>query len=124
MFDMRAPWSHGGRRHASATPRHGITESRSSAYPRGARNARLVWNPDSGGRMFSQPPRPLSLVAGVIVALLVGVTSAAAQTSTLSSGIEGRVTDESGAAMPGVSVTIKSPALQTPELETVSDELG
>src|SRR4029450_2083724 len=74
--------------------------------------------------MFSQPPRPHSLVAGVILALLVGVTSAAAQTSTLSSGIEGRVTDESGAAMPGVSVPIKSPALQTPELESVSDELG
>ena len=52
--------------------------------------------------MFSKPPRPLPLVAGVILAMLVGVTSAAAQSSTLSSGIEGRVTDDSGGALPGV----------------------
>ena len=48
--------------------------------------------------MFSPAPRPLSLVAGVMLAMLVGVTSAAAQSSTLSSGIEGRVTDEIGRA--------------------------
>ena len=63
-------------------------------------------------------------MAGVILALLVGVTTAAAQSSTLSSGIEGRVTDETGGALPGVTVTLKSPALQAPQLETVSDDAG
>jgi hypothetical protein len=60
----------------------------------------------------------------VFLAMLVGVASAAAQSSTLSSGIEGRVTDDSGGALPGVSVTIKSPALQAPQLETLSDDTG
>ena len=79
----------------------------------------------SGGRMFSKPPRPLPLVAGVILAMLVGVTSAAAQSSTLSSGIEGRVTDETGGALPGVSVTIKqSRRCRSRSSKTVSDEAG
>ena len=69
-------------------------------------------------------PRLLSTVAAVLFALLVTVTTAGAQSSTLTSGIEGRVTDDSGGALPGVAVTIKSPALQTPQLETVSDAAG
>jgi hypothetical protein len=40
------------------------------------------------------------------------------------SGIEGRVMDDTGALLPGVSVTISSPALQLPEIATVSDENG
>ena len=74
--------------------------------------------------MFSKPPAQLPMVARVLVALLVGVTSAAAQSSTLSSGIEGRVTDDSGGALPGVTVLLRSPALQAPQLETVSDDSG
>jgi hypothetical protein len=74
--------------------------------------------------MFRKPLAQLPVVAGVIVAMLVGATSAAAQTSTLSSGIEGRITDETGGALPGVSVTISSPALQVPQMEAVSDERG
>lgn len=74
--------------------------------------------------MCSKPPAPLPLVARVLVALLVGVTSAAAQSSTLSSGIEGRITDDSGGALPGVTVVLRSPALQAPQLETVSDDSG
>jgi hypothetical protein len=74
--------------------------------------------------MFSKPPAQLRLVAGALLSILLGVSGAAAQTSALSSGIEGRVTDETGGALPGVSVTIRSTALQAPQLETVSDENG
>lgn len=74
--------------------------------------------------MFSKPLAQLPTVAGVILALLVSVASAAAQSSTLSSGIEGRVTDDSGGALPGVSVSIKGPALQVPQMDTVSDDAG
>jgi carboxypeptidase family protein len=38
--------------------------------------------------------------------------------------IIGRVTDESGAVLPGVTVTTTSPALQVPQLVTVTDEQG
>ena len=74
--------------------------------------------------MLSKPTRTFSLVAGILVALLAGSAIAAAQSSTLASGIEGRVTDDTGGALPGVSVTIRSPALQVPQLETVADEGG
>ncbi len=74
--------------------------------------------------MFTKPSRPLLQVAAVILAILVGVSSAGAQSSTLASGIEGRVTDESGGALPGATVVITSPALQLPQIETVSDEAG
>ena len=74
--------------------------------------------------MFSKPSRPLPLMTAVIVAILIGVTSTGAQSSALSSGIEGRVTDETGGALPGVSVVITSPALQLPQMEAVSDEAG
>jgi hypothetical protein len=73
--------------------------------------------------MFSKS-RLLPLAAAVIVAILIGVAHAGAQTSALSSGIEGRVTDETGGALPGVSVVIRSPALQLPQMETVSDDAG
>jgi hypothetical protein len=56
--------------------------------------------------------------------MLVGIRHAAAQSSTRSSGIEGRVTDDTGGALPGVSVTLRGPALQVPQLETVSDDAG
>ena len=48
----------------------------------------------------------------------------AGQSSTNSARIEGRVTDESGAALPGVTVTIASPALQAPQLDAATDENG
>lgn len=52
------------------------------------------------------------LAFGVILAF-VTVTGAAAQTVSATTGaINGRVADESGAALPGVSITITSPALQ------------
>jgi hypothetical protein len=41
-----------------------------------------------------------------------------------SATIEGRITDESGAVVPGVTVTAKSPALQVADVTTVSDASG
>ena len=38
--------------------------------------------------------------------------------------IIGQVTDESGAILPGVTVTVTSPALQVPQMTGVTDEQG
>jgi hypothetical protein len=61
----------------------------------------------------------------VVVALLLGasVSGALAQT-TNTSAIEGRVTDDTGGVLPGVTVTISSPALQAPQLLAVTDAEG
>src|SRR4051794_39964664 len=40
------------------------------------------------------------------------------------SGVEGRVLDDSGAVLPGVTVTISSPALQLQQLTTATDVDG
>ena len=53
-----------------------------------------------------------------------GATRVAGQAATNSARIEGRVTDASGGTLPGVAVTISSPALQAPQLEAVTDENG
>jgi hypothetical protein len=55
--------------------------------------------------------------------LFVAVSPASAQFVSTAS-IEGNVKDESGAALPGVSVTLRSPALQVPELHQVTDGQG
>ena len=56
--------------------------------------------------------RVWTLVFGVILAL-VTTTGAAAQTVSSTTGaINGKVTDESDAALPGVTITISSPAMQ------------
>src|SRR5207245_10857355 len=44
--------------------------------------------------------------------------------SAQSARLVGKVTDESGGAMPGVTVTVKSPALQLPQLTTVTGGEG
>lgn len=64
--------------------------------------------------------RMLCIVVGLVVT--VAVTTATAQVTR--SSIIGTVKDESGGVLPGVSVTIKSPALQVPQMETVSDTDG
>ena len=66
-------------------------------------------------------------VAIAVVAVLATLPAAAparAQSATNSAGIEGRVTDESGGALPGVGVIIASAALQARQLEAVTDENG
>lgn len=62
-----------------------------------------------------------ALVMAWLALLLIGLapTTAWAQ-SAQSSSLVGRVTDESGGAMPGVTITAKSPALQVSQLTTVS----
>src|SRR5262245_58316356 len=68
---------------------------------------------------------PSAALVALMTLVTIGLPApAGAQSATNTSGIEGRVTDESGAVLPGVSVTISSPALQAPQLETLTDENG
>lgn len=55
--------------------------------------------------------------------LLQAAIDVQAQTVTLGA-IEGTVTDESGGALPGVSITLTSPALQLPQITEVADSNG
>ena len=55
--------------------------------------------------------------------LLFAVQAAFGQAATEAS-IVGVVTDESGAILPGVTVTVSSPALQLREVVEVSDSRG
>jgi hypothetical protein len=56
-------------------------------------------------------------------ALLVAMVSPAKAQATLG-GIEGTVVDESGAILPGVTVTVTSPVLQVPQIVSVTDGEG
>jgi Carboxypeptidase regulatory-like domain/TonB dependent receptor-like, beta-barrel len=62
----------------------------------------------------------LCLVALVLTPALAAAQGAAQSIAT----ILGQVTDESGAALPGVTVTLRSPALQVPSMSTTTDERG
>ena len=68
-------------------------------------------------------PRPRSFAVFLAaLAFLVSFTPRAlAQTDA---GIIGTVTDESGGVLPGVTVTVKSPALQVPSMSDVTDAKG
>ena len=69
--------------------------------------------------------RTLAIVAVMLMVNLYVCTdhAAAGQAQTVGS-IVGRVTDESGAVLPGVTVTAKSPALQLPQVVDVTDGQG
>lgn len=67
--------------------------------------------------------RVILLVAALFGGCLAWATTAAGQ-STDRAGIEGKVTDESGAVMPGVSVTISSTALISGTRDTVTGADG
>jgi hypothetical protein len=56
------------------------------------------------------------------VSLLLATVGASAQTSTAS--VVGRVADESGAVLPGVTVTATSPSLQVPSVSVSTDVNG
>ena len=60
----------------------------------------------------------------IFMAALLVVSSGAAAQNISSSSIDGIVTDQSNSALPGVTVTITSPALQVPQLTTVTDGQG
>ncbi|MBI2834401.1 MAG: carboxypeptidase regulatory-like domain-containing protein, partial [Acidobacteria bacterium] len=59
----------------------------------------------------------------VLVLGAVSAVPAFAQTAG-SATIQGKVTDETGGAMPGVTVTLTSPALQAPQLTEATDATG
>jgi hypothetical protein len=50
--------------------------------------------------------------------------AASAQQTVGSGAIEGRVTDQSGGALPGVTVTATSPALQLPQVVQIANAEG
>ena len=59
----------------------------------------------------------------VLLALVAAPLPAGSQTTTLGA-IEGTVADETGLALPGVTLTLTSPVLQVPELTVISDAEG
>src|SRR5437762_11440644 len=65
----------------------------------------------------------LRRLRGVAAGLFLFGMSAAVFAQT-DAGIIGTVTDESGGVLPGVTVTVKSPALQVPSMSNVTDTKG
>ena len=63
-------------------------------------------------------------VVGIGAFTLVSAVPASAQVAAATATIHGQVTDESGASLPGVTITLRSPALQVPQISVVSDERG
>ncbi len=61
---------------------------------------------------------------GIILTAFVTATGIASAQNITSSSIDGVVTDQSGAALPGVTITASSPALQLPQIVTTSDAQG
>jgi len=64
------------------------------------------------------------LIRPVVVALLFLAFDRAASAQTGTATINGQVTDESGAVLPGVTVTAMSPALQVPQVISATDQEG
>jgi hypothetical protein len=62
----------------------------------------------------------LGSIAAFALLILAGTATAGQDAA----GIVGQVTDESGAVLPGVTVTAKSPSLQVPDVSAVSDGHG
>ena len=60
----------------------------------------------------------------VVVVSLTSFSSPAAAGQGSGASIIGQVTDQSGAVLPGVTVTATSPALQVPQVTDVTNELG
>src|SRR5437660_5559755 len=62
--------------------------------------------------------------AAAILCLMLFARPASAGAGQEGAGIDGQVTDESGAVLPGVTVTVTSPALQVPSVVAVTDSRG
>jgi hypothetical protein len=71
----------------------------------------------------SSPCRVRSALV-VVVAVLVTLYSSLAAAQGAGASIIGQVTDQSGAILPGVTVTVTSPALQVPQMTAVTNEVG
>jgi hypothetical protein len=68
--------------------------------------------------------RKWNLTSVIVVASLFACADRAAGQAQTTASIVGRVTDESGAVLPGVTVTVTSPALQVPQVVDVTDAQG
>jgi hypothetical protein len=68
--------------------------------------------------------RRIARSAAVALAVLLTIVASATAQNISSSSIDGIVSDESGGALPGVTVTITSPALQVPQITIVTDDQG
>jgi hypothetical protein len=68
--------------------------------------------------------RPARLIAGLGLLLLVLVPATVAAQSAQSASLVGKVADESNAAIPGVTVIVRSPSLQVPQLTAVTGSEG
>ena len=66
----------------------------------------------------------VTVLSAVFFVALVGITAAPVSGQSAGSTIHGTVNDESGAAVPGATVTLTSPALQVPQMVTVSEVDG
>lgn len=66
----------------------------------------------------------LNLGGVLVMSLFACANHAAAGQAQIAGSIVGRVTDESGAVLPGVTVTATSPALQLPQVTDVTDGQG
>jgi hypothetical protein len=63
-------------------------------------------------------------VSVAIAVFLSAVPSSPAAAQGTTASIIGKITDQSGAVLPGVTVTATSPALQVPEVTDVTNEVG
>jgi len=66
----------------------------------------------------------LALIVGVLSFLSVFIPAQSALAQATAAGIVGTVTDATGAVLPGVTVTATGPALQIPQVQSVTDEQG
>ena len=64
------------------------------------------------------------VVVVLVMSLRACADHAAAGQAQVTGSVVGRVTDESGGVLPGVTVTATSPALQVPQVVDVTDEQG
>ena len=72
-----------------------------------------------------QTAATMVMVCFLVVSLvLLAAPGIAGQGAGNPAGITGVVTDTSGAVLPGVTVTVTSPALQVPSVTSVSDDRG
>src|SRR5215475_14427850 len=65
--------------------------------------------------------RPLG-VLGLMCAMAVGATRASAQETAQNASVFGTITDETGAALPGVTIEVTSPALQRAQSATTDGQ--
>ena len=72
----------------------------------------------------SRHPSRAFTAAGVLSLIFVLASMTPAASQATQGAIIGQVTDTSGAVLPGVTVIATGPALQVPQIETVSNERG